>query len=40
MVDDVYPPLLVREVRVGYHEMLIWPVVEGCLATVQLDQVD
>jgi hypothetical protein len=39
MVDDVYPALLIWEVRIVHDQMLVRWVVEGCLAAVQLDQV-
>jgi hypothetical protein len=39
MVDDLYTALLVRKVRLGYHQMLVRPGVEESLTAVQLDQV-
>jgi hypothetical protein len=39
IVDGMYPALLVREVRIGHHQMLVRSVAKGRLAAVQLDQV-
>ena len=39
VIDNLYPAVLVRELRLGHHQMLVRTAVEGCLTAVQLDQV-